>query len=101
MAPVGMCGNGPWQPAVWVPLHVAVLMTATEPGKWPLVLMAAYTVWVWSSTDSPNGASPALIVAAGCPHPEWSVPLQVAPLITAIVLPLKVIPGLGSPVADA
>src|SRR5262249_60177204 len=101
VAPVGICGNGPWQPAVWVPLQVAVLMTATEAGKPPLVLMAAYRVWVWSSTDIPNGARPALIVAARCPHPEWSVPLQVAPLITAIVRPSKPFPGMNSPGADA
>src|SRR5215469_18702666 len=97
VAPVGICGNGPWQPAVWVPLQVAVLMTATEAGKPPLVLMAAYRVWVWSSTDIPNGARPALIVATGCPHPVWSAPLQVAPLITAIVVPLRSTGGLGSP----
>ena len=53
VAPVGMCGNGPWQPTVWVPLHVTVLMTATEAGKPPLVLMAAYRkpIWIWAPTS--------------------------------------------------
>src|SRR6516165_2045384 len=95
VAPVGMCGNGPWQP------EVAVVTTATEAGKPPLVLMAACRGWVWASTDIPNGARPALIVAARCPHPEWWLPLQVAPLITAIVRPSKPFPGMNSPVADA
>src|SRR5690348_6405629 len=101
VAPVGMCGNGPAQPAVSVPLQVAVLMTATEAGKPPLVLIAAYRVWVSSSADIPKGARPALTVAARCPQPEWSVPLQVAPLITAMVRPSNPFPGMNSPVSDA
>src|SRR5215472_10232035 len=44
--PVAAAGNGPPQPAVSVPLQVAVLMTDTVPGESPKALLVTYTVWV-------------------------------------------------------
>src|SRR5690348_13874609 len=95
--PMGAVGMRPAQPDVWEPLQAAALMTETVPGVSPRVLLATYTVWVWSLTATPTGASPTLTVAARCPQPEWLAPLQVAPLITATVWPLKA----AAPVAGA
>ena len=87
----------PAQPETREPLQAALLMTETVPGVSPRVLFVTYTVWVWSLTATPTGASPTLTVAARCPQPEWLAPLQVAPLITATVWPLKA----GAPVLGA
>src|SRR5260370_39083095 len=95
--PAGAVGMRPAQPKVWEPLQAAPLMTETVPGVSPRVLFVTYTVWVWSLTATPRGTSPTWTVAARCPQPEWLVPLQVAPLITATVWPLKV----GAPVPRA
>src|SRR5260370_32196763 len=95
--PAGVVGMRPAQPETRAPLQAALLMTETVPGVSPRVLFVTYTVWVWSLTATPRGASPTLTVAARCPQPEWLVPLQVAPLITATVWPLKA----GAPVAGA
>src|SRR5215470_7655232 len=94
--PVAAVGKGPLQPVVTVPLQVAVLITDTVPGESPLALFATYRVWVWSLTAAPKGPEPALAVAARCPKTEWSVPLQVAPLSTATVSPLKPGPEAGA-----
>src|SRR5262249_5885147 len=94
-APVAAVGKGPLHPVVTVPLQVALLITDTVPGESPLALLATYKVWVRSLTAAPKGPMPTLAVAERCPQPEWSVPLQVAPLITATVSPLKAAPEAG------
>src|SRR5690242_9402293 len=95
--PTGAVGTRSAQPKVWEPLQAAALMTETVPGVSPRLLLATYTVWVWSLTATPRGARPTWTVAARFPQPEWLVALQVAPLITATVWPLKA----GAPVAGA
>src|SRR6516225_6331746 len=76
-APTAVAG-GVWaQPVVWVALQVAVLITKTV----PLWVSAAYRVWVASST-APTSAG-AGISATGA-HPDRSLVVQVAPLITSI-----------------
>src|SRR5580692_1291609 len=94
--PVAAVGKGPRQPVVMVALQVAVLITDTVPGESPSALLTTYSVWVRSLTAAPYGPGLALMVAARCPQPEWSVPLQVAPLITATVSPLKPGPEAGA-----
>src|SRR5580700_3301626 len=84
--PVAAVGKGRWQPVVTVPLQVAVLITDTVPGESPPALLTTYTVWVRSFTVTPTGSGPTFAVAVSWPQPVWSVPLQVAPLITATVL---------------
>src|SRR6516164_7350414 len=95
--PTGAVGMRPAQPETREPLQVAPLMTDTVPGVSPRVLFVTYTVWVWSLTATPTGASPTWTVAARCLQPEWLVPLQVAPLMTSTVWPLKA----GAPVLGA
>src|SRR5260370_9021290 len=90
--PAGVVGMRPAQPETRAPLQAALLMTETVPGVSPRVLFVTYTVWVWSLTATPRGASPTLTVAARGPQPEWLVPLQVGPLILSPVCPLKAAP---------
>src|SRR6516225_7652512 len=72
------------QPCGWLPLQELPSITETVPGR--AAWLVTKTVFVTGSTATASPKAPTAAVAGFCPHPEVSLALHVAPLMTDTVL---------------